>query len=65
VLEKALGTVRSAQAAAPGTAPAGRAPAGNSRLAADEKPGWFVTKIKPADVKDGEFTDVPEHATPP
>src|SRR6059058_4650035 len=33
-----------------------------SRTAADEKAGWFATKIKPADVKDGEFTDVPEHA---
>src|SRR5205085_10112441 len=65
MLEKALGTVRSAQAAAPGTAPStAPAPRGGtaSRTAADEKAGWFATKIKPADVKDGEFTDVPEHA---
>jgi Rieske Fe-S protein len=46
-----------ATSTAPATATRGRA----NRVAPDEPAGWFATKIKPADVKDGEFTDVPGH----
>jgi Rieske Fe-S protein len=53
--------LRSAQAAATGAAPApGRGAA--ARATPDEPAGWITTTIKPADVKDGEFTDVPGHA---
>ena len=75
MLESALGTLRSARAqaatapaTAPSTAPAtspatapGRGMRGASRTAPNEKPGWFATTIKPADVKADEFTDVPDH----
>lgn len=51
LVEAALGHVRSAQAAA--TTPARGGPA--------EKPGFFDTTLKPADVKDKEFTVVKGH----
>ena len=48
-LSTALGGLRSARAQAATSAPA-------------EVPGWFTTKIKPADLKDNEFTAVEGHA---
>ena len=54
LLDSALGTTRSACAAAATTT----APATN----AAEKPGWFATTLKPADLKDNEFTAVAGHA---
>ncbi len=74
MLQAALGQSRSASAnpTVNPTAGAGgarvnvaaAAPAGAARPgpAAAEKPGWFATVLKPADVKDGEFTPVKGHA---
>jgi len=56
MIDSALGTLKSARAAAP-AAPAA-APAVNTPA---EKAGWFTTTLKPADVKAGEFTAVPGH----
>jgi Rieske Fe-S protein len=53
LLDSALGTLRSAQAAAARGA-AASAPA--------EVPGFFATTFKPADLKDNEFTAIPNHA---
>jgi len=67
MLASALGQVRSASAAtsAPATAPAAGTGRPNGRganaKAPDEKAGWFATKLKPEDVKDGQFTDVDGH----
>ena len=55
MISTALGQLRQASAAAPagrGTAPA---------TAPDEKAGWFTTKLKAADVKENEFTEVEGH----
>ena len=52
MLQNALGGLRSASAAAPGRAPA----------QPPEKPGFFATTLKPADLKDNEFTTVDGHA---
>ena len=59
MIDSALGTLKSASAAAPAAAPAAAAaPAVNTPA---EKAGWFTTTLKPADVKAGEFTAVPDH----
>ena len=52
MLQTALGGLLSASAAAPGRAPA----------QPPEKPGFFATTLKPADLKDNEFTAVDGHA---
>jgi Rieske Fe-S protein len=57
MLQSALGGMRQAAAAAPRAGGATSAPA-----AKPEQPGWFATKLKPADLKDNEFTAVPDHA---
>lgn len=64
VLESALGTLRAARAqaataTAPATTRAGRGMA--VRVAPNEPAGWITTTLKPADLKDGEFTDVAGH----
>jgi Rieske Fe-S protein len=63
MVEAALGSLRSTHAAtAPATGPArGAGARGNNRTAPDEPAGWFATTLKPADLKDGEFTDVAGH----
>ena len=53
LLESALGRMRAAQAAAPA--------AGAGRGGPPEKAGWFSTTVKPADVKENEFTLVDGH----
>ena len=62
MLDSALGGCSRAQSVT-ATAPAtGSAPArGANTPAPDEKAGWFASTIKPADVKDGEFTLVEGH----
>jgi len=69
MIESAVGKMRSARANATpaGGAPAagrpgGAAPAAGGRNAAPEKAGWFATTLKPADVKEGEFNIVKDHA---
>ena len=54
MLDSALGAMRSARAGGGGGAAA--APA------ATEKAGWFTTTLKPADLKDNQFTAVAGHS---
>lgn len=57
MLGSAIGALRAAQASAT-TAPA---TARGTTSAPAEKPGWFATTLKPADLKDKEFTAVAGH----
>ena len=66
MLDSALGRMRSASAqAAPTTAPAtraGAARAGANTAVPEEPAGWFTTKLKVADTKDGEMVAVEGHS---
>lgn len=66
MLQAALGGMREAAAAARGGGQGGaRGPGGQrgnqANQAPPEKPGWFTTTIKAANVKDDEFTAVTGH----